>query len=183
MVRFSSIGALLLLFLPLLLVDSRPFDPISILRMPWDLDLGSEGIDEATVGTRWAVLIAGSSGYGNYRHQVYCWTFFLRFEFIFWFGVGFDWVFVCGFESLILECFLFLVIIIIIIFLDFFCGEFGGVESGVMVFYNINFFWNIYFILIYCYFYDVLVRVFVAWAWILCFYYVVSYFLFFKFFT
>ncbi|XP_039121674.1 vacuolar-processing enzyme-like [Dioscorea cayenensis subsp. rotundata] len=69
MARFSSIGALLLLFLPLLLVDSRPFDPISILRMPWDLDLGSEGIDEATVGTRWAVLIAGSSGYGNYRHQ------------------------------------------------------------------------------------------------------------------
>lgn len=22
------------------------------------------------VGTRWAVLVAGSSGYGNYRHQV-----------------------------------------------------------------------------------------------------------------
>lgn len=23
------------------------------------------------VGTRWAVLVAGSSGYANYRHQVY----------------------------------------------------------------------------------------------------------------
>lgn len=26
--------------------------------------------DEAAKGTRWAVLIAGSAGWGNYRHQV-----------------------------------------------------------------------------------------------------------------
>lgn len=26
--------------------------------------------DEAEKGTRWAVLIAGSAGWGNYRHQV-----------------------------------------------------------------------------------------------------------------
>lgn len=26
--------------------------------------------DEQPAGTRWAVLVAGSSGYGNYRHQV-----------------------------------------------------------------------------------------------------------------
>ena len=26
--------------------------------------------EEDEVGTRWAVLVAGSSGYGNYRHQV-----------------------------------------------------------------------------------------------------------------
>ena len=26
--------------------------------------------DEETSGTRWALLVAGSSGYGNYRHQV-----------------------------------------------------------------------------------------------------------------
>jgi legumain len=29
----------------------------------------AEGADDA-VGTRWAVLIAGSNGYYNYRHQV-----------------------------------------------------------------------------------------------------------------
>lgn len=29
-----------------------------------------EDVDDGTSGTRWAVLIAGSSGYWNYRHQV-----------------------------------------------------------------------------------------------------------------
>lgn len=28
------------------------------------------GADEDSTGTRWAVLLAGSSGYWNYRHQV-----------------------------------------------------------------------------------------------------------------
>ncbi|KAJ0971380.1 hypothetical protein J5N97_019339 [Dioscorea zingiberensis] len=70
MARFPSIGALLLLLLPLLLVDSRPFDAFSNIRMPWDLDRSSvSGDDDDSVGTKWAVLIAGSSGYGNYRHQ------------------------------------------------------------------------------------------------------------------
>lgn len=27
--------------------------------------------DDQKVGTRWAVLVAGSSGFGNYRHQVF----------------------------------------------------------------------------------------------------------------
>jgi legumain len=27
-------------------------------------------VEEDEVGTKWAVLVAGSSGYGNYRHQV-----------------------------------------------------------------------------------------------------------------
>ena len=30
----------------------------------------SDASDEDAVGTRWAVLIAGSNGYWNYRHQV-----------------------------------------------------------------------------------------------------------------
>ena len=30
-----------------------------------------ENGDEPENGTRWAVLIAGSSGFGNYRHQVH----------------------------------------------------------------------------------------------------------------
>ncbi|XP_031482518.1 vacuolar-processing enzyme [Nymphaea colorata] len=35
-----------------------------IIRLPSD-----ESLDGDSVGTRWAVLVAGSSGYGNYRHQ------------------------------------------------------------------------------------------------------------------
>lgn len=40
---------------------------------PWDgkSAMKSEEEEEETKeGTRWAILIAGSSGYGNYRHQV-----------------------------------------------------------------------------------------------------------------
>lgn len=44
-------------------------------RSEWDsvIRLPGEVVDDAEVdevGTRWAVLVAGSSGYGNYRHQV-----------------------------------------------------------------------------------------------------------------
>ncbi|KAM0888036.1 hypothetical protein ACQ4PT_028627 [Festuca glaucescens] len=48
----------------------------TVIRMPGEEEpataRGGEGPDEAeedAVGTRWAVLVAGSSGYGNYRHQ------------------------------------------------------------------------------------------------------------------
>lgn len=48
-----------------------------VIRMPGEEEPvathGGEGleVEEADgVGTRWAVLVAGSSGYGNYRHQV-----------------------------------------------------------------------------------------------------------------
>ncbi|PON53815.1 Peptidase C13, legumain [Parasponia andersonii] len=39
----------------------------SAIRMPTEKD-EAEDLD-GEVGTRWAVLVAGSSGYGNYRHQ------------------------------------------------------------------------------------------------------------------
>ena len=39
------------------------------IRMPTEKD-DAEDVD-GEVGTRWAVLVAGSSGYGNYRHQVF----------------------------------------------------------------------------------------------------------------
>ncbi|TYH59362.1 hypothetical protein ES332_D08G217300v1 [Gossypium tomentosum] len=39
------------------------------IRLPTDKDKEPEELDEQQVGTRWAVLVAGSSGYGNYRHQ------------------------------------------------------------------------------------------------------------------
>ena len=37
----------------------------SAIRMPTD------DKDDDELGTRWAVLVAGSSGFGNYRHQVH----------------------------------------------------------------------------------------------------------------
>lgn len=40
----------------------------SSIRMPTETDEPAED-DEKEGGTRWAVLVAGSSGYGNYRHQ------------------------------------------------------------------------------------------------------------------
>ncbi|MQM01040.1 hypothetical protein Taro_033788, partial [Colocasia esculenta] len=63
--RPASRAVLLLLLLPLLaIVDSRqePF-----LRLPSDAAGTASG--QQNVGTRWAVLIAGSAGYYNYRHQ------------------------------------------------------------------------------------------------------------------
>ena len=51
------------------------WDPV--IRMPGEKEpaaaRGGGRLDEEAddgVGTRWAVLVAGSSGYGNYRHQV-----------------------------------------------------------------------------------------------------------------
>ncbi|CAD5189603.1 unnamed protein product [Musa acuminata subsp. malaccensis] len=69
MARFAA-GALrrlvlVLVLVPLLLVESR-LDPI---RLPSDR-VAKPIIGEGDpLGTRWAVLIAGSNGYYNYRHQ------------------------------------------------------------------------------------------------------------------
>lgn len=66
-----------LLFLILLLFEANHVEGAgrlnqweSGIRLPTDKDDEAEGLDEKQVGTRWAVLVAGSSGYGNYRHQV-----------------------------------------------------------------------------------------------------------------
>ncbi|ONK69978.1 uncharacterized protein A4U43_C05F28930 [Asparagus officinalis] len=67
---FATISLLVLLVVPLTNVDSRPVLPLSnvesFLKLPSD---GRADRDDGAVGTRWAVLIAGSSGFGNYRHQ------------------------------------------------------------------------------------------------------------------
>ncbi|RRT79956.1 hypothetical protein B296_00010569 [Ensete ventricosum] len=66
MTRFA-VGALrLILLLPLFLVDSR-LDHIGVSS---DHATNTINGDDEIVGTRWAVLIAGSNGYYNYRHQV-----------------------------------------------------------------------------------------------------------------
>ncbi|KAI9173954.1 hypothetical protein LWI28_009278 [Acer negundo] len=41
----------------------------SIIRLPTEMQVAAEEEDGQETGTRWAVLVAGSSGYGNYRHQ------------------------------------------------------------------------------------------------------------------
>lgn len=52
----------------------------SAIRMPVEKDDEARDGDQ-DVGTRWAVLVAGSSGFGNYRHQVsnFDFIFFLNF--------------------------------------------------------------------------------------------------------
>lgn len=40
------------------------------IRLPSQRAAAADETDDGAVGTRWAVLIAGSSGYYNYRHQV-----------------------------------------------------------------------------------------------------------------
>eukprot|EP00268_Persea_americana_P054658 TRINITY_DN6287_c0_g1_i1.p1 TRINITY_DN6287_c0_g1~~TRINITY_DN6287_c0_g1_i1.p1 ORF type:complete len:492 (+),score=83.51 TRINITY_DN6287_c0_g1_i1:314-1789(+) len=67
------VNVLLVLLLPILSVYCRNLDDF-LISLPSDgADLirsGSSSSDgDDSVGTRWAVLIAGSSGYGNYRHQ------------------------------------------------------------------------------------------------------------------
>ncbi|KAL4341887.1 hypothetical protein GQ457_08G027170 [Hibiscus cannabinus] len=39
------------------------------IRLPSERDDEPEDVDEKQLGTRWAVLVAGSAGYDNYRHQ------------------------------------------------------------------------------------------------------------------
>ncbi|KAK1266352.1 hypothetical protein QJS04_geneDACA002519 [Acorus gramineus] len=60
---FTLLSTLSLLFL---VVDCRPMiDNNAFLLLPSD----GVGEDDDSVGTRWGVLLAGSNGYENYRHQ------------------------------------------------------------------------------------------------------------------
>lgn len=74
-----SFAAILLLAMSL--SASRPsltraaarWDPIIRLpsnRLVTDPGEGGRQDEEEETGTKWALLVAGSSGYGNYRHQV-----------------------------------------------------------------------------------------------------------------
>ncbi|TYI70284.1 hypothetical protein E1A91_D08G210700v1 [Gossypium mustelinum] len=71
-----SIKSPSLFFLILLLFEANHIEGAgrlnewkSGIRLPTDKDNEPEELDEQQVGTRWAVLVAGSSGYRNYRHQ------------------------------------------------------------------------------------------------------------------
>lgn len=73
--------ALLLLLLLLVQAESRGrFEP-KILMPTEKAKLADQ--DEDGIGTRWAVLVAGSSGYGNYRHQVHIYIYTYLYSYIF----------------------------------------------------------------------------------------------------
>lgn len=68
MIRYISGVLIVLCVLMSSVVDSRLMVD-NLIRWPSDHPSIFES-DDDSVGTRWAVLIAGSSGYWNYRHQV-----------------------------------------------------------------------------------------------------------------
>ena len=53
-------------------VESRRDIVGDVLKLPSEVSSFFRPVaeEEDSVGTRWAVLIAGSNGYWNYRHQV-----------------------------------------------------------------------------------------------------------------
>ncbi|KAF8407132.1 hypothetical protein HHK36_006257 [Tetracentron sinense] len=70
MIHYTA-GILLFVALSCLAVESRNFDG-GVLKLPSEVSEfihGGSNNDGDSVGTRWAVLIAGSNGYWNYRHQ------------------------------------------------------------------------------------------------------------------
>lgn len=79
--RFVA-GLLFLLSLWSLAVESR-YVKEDVLKLPSEASKffhgGADDTDGDSVGTRWAVLIAGSNGYWNYRHQV---NFFIKHTFL-----------------------------------------------------------------------------------------------------
>ena len=76
MTRLATVVAVLLLFLVSLSSSATSTRDLTggVLRLPSETSRffrpGDDQQEDGTVGTRWAVLIAGSNGYWNYRHQV-----------------------------------------------------------------------------------------------------------------
>ncbi|CAK9145318.1 unnamed protein product [Ilex paraguariensis] len=75
MIRYPA-GALLFLVLSIVAVDVESRNAVDdVLKLPSEAarffrpnDVGN-AVDDDSVGTRWAILLAGSNGYWNYRHQ------------------------------------------------------------------------------------------------------------------
>jgi legumain len=65
-------GLLSLLALAAAAADGAEGEWEPLIQMPTEKggDAAAPAVEEDEVGTKWAVLVAGSSGYGNYRHQV-----------------------------------------------------------------------------------------------------------------
>ncbi|KAM5565977.1 vacuolar-processing enzyme [Rosa sericea] len=78
MTRLATVVAVLLFFLVSISSSATGTRDLigDVLRLPSEAsrffgagDGGADQQEDGTVGTRWAVLIAGSNGYWNYRHQ------------------------------------------------------------------------------------------------------------------
>ncbi|RWW18756.1 hypothetical protein BHE74_00027631 [Ensete ventricosum] len=98
---FGALFAVVLLLPLLLLAHARP----NTIRLPSDRAAGLHlGADDDAVGTRWAVLIAGSNGYFNYRHQVAVPSFFFLalvvYLFLFGESITFALAWIWGYNSL-----------------------------------------------------------------------------------
>ncbi|CAA0838401.1 Vacuolar-processing enzyme gamma-isozyme [Striga hermonthica] len=67
----STCAVVFLVLSVLFVADCRDFIklPSEVRRFFGDPEAGDGGADGDSVGTRWAILLAGSSGYWNYRHQ------------------------------------------------------------------------------------------------------------------
>lgn len=64
--RINVAGVFILMGLSVLAaVEGR-----NVLKLPSETSRFFDDAADDSVGTRWAVLLAGSSGYWNYRHQV-----------------------------------------------------------------------------------------------------------------
>ena len=87
MTQFAAGVGLVLLIMLRSLAAGKASD--EFIRLPSDrpslLDRAfPHAVDRDSDGKKWAVLIAGSSGYWNYRHQVIDCFFRLLVEFSFW---------------------------------------------------------------------------------------------------
>lgn len=73
MIRYAAVAVFLLALSILTVADGRH----DFIKLPSEARRffgaaaeSNAGADDDSVGTRWAVLLAGSSEYWNYRHQV-----------------------------------------------------------------------------------------------------------------
>ena len=72
LVMVTKMRNVLFLALVTCLVTQNCFLTANVSGFPSQLFANFLAVDEAQInGTRWAVLVAGSNGWGNYRHQVY----------------------------------------------------------------------------------------------------------------
>lgn len=72
MIRYAA-AALFLLTLSILAVSDELADGGDFIKLPSEARrfFDGDGAEDAdSIGTRWAILLAGSNGYWNYRHQV-----------------------------------------------------------------------------------------------------------------
>jgi len=73
MTRVSVGVVLFVLLVSLVAVSAARSGPDDVIKLPSQASRffrPAENDDDSNSGTRWAVLVAGSSGYWNYRHQV-----------------------------------------------------------------------------------------------------------------